>query len=108
MPRRQPKEDEGPKPARPPDPTYEILEYFVRHPAAADSLEGIARWRLMRQRIRKAVVETQEALEWLVSRGYLLSETRQHAASIFRLNPKQREEARRLLRRTKNHRAAGD
>lgn len=34
----------------------EILQYYLRHPEAADTLEGVARWRLLEQRIHHTVV----------------------------------------------------
>jgi hypothetical protein len=33
----------------------EVLAYFVRHPHAADDLEGIARWRLLETAVRTRV-----------------------------------------------------
>ena len=49
----------------------QIMRYFTEHPQAADSLEGVARWRLLQQRVEETVVETEAALEWLVARGVL-------------------------------------
>ena len=50
------------------DMAREILNYFVRNPHAADTLEGVARWRLMDEMIRRKLDETEAALECLV--GY--------------------------------------
>lgn len=75
----------------------EIMTYFLRHPVAADSLEGIARWRLMLQKIDQTVDETAAALRMLVEGG-LMEEIRNGLGEpIFRLNPNKREEAERLL-----------
>jgi hypothetical protein len=82
-----------------PDAIGEILTYFVEHPAAADSLEGIARWRLMQRKIEKTVIETEKGLNWLVARGFLLREVRRSAGSIFRLNPDRQDAAKRLVQR---------
>lgn len=51
----------------------EILGAFVRNPEMVDNLEGIARWRLLNARIRSEVENTKEALDHLVSQGYLLA-----------------------------------
>jgi hypothetical protein len=48
-----------------------ILSYFVRNPKAADTYEGIVRWRLMEEAIHYTTADTQQALIWLVSNGYL-------------------------------------
>ena len=45
------------------------MRYFVEHPHAVDSLEGVARWRLLQQRVDEIVADTESALDWLVNRG---------------------------------------
>jgi hypothetical protein len=65
----------------------EILRYFVRNPQAADSLEGVARWRLMDEVIRRKLDETQAALEWLVVEGYLNTSVSPGGTVTFSLNP---------------------
>jgi len=37
------------------EPTKEILRYFLRHPQAADTLEGIVRWRLLEERVERTL-----------------------------------------------------
>jgi hypothetical protein len=51
----------------------EILRYFVRNPQATDSLEGMARWRLMDEAVRRKLDGTATALEWLMAQGCLTS-----------------------------------
>ena len=70
-----------------PTPAMEILSYFTRNPQAADSLEGIARWRLLDEAIHRSVQETETALGWLVDRGYLIESSRPGIKPIYRLNP---------------------
>lgn len=71
----------------------EIMSYFLNSSGAADTLEGIARWRLMQQQIDRTVDETFSALRLLVSRG-LIEEVESGAGpSIFRLNASKRAEA---------------
>jgi hypothetical protein len=78
------------------DRVKQILSYFVRNPQAADSLEGIARWRLLDQAIHQAVNETRDALGWLVERGYLRQEAG-GTAPVFSLNAERRGECERFL-----------
>jgi hypothetical protein len=75
----------------------EILRYFVRNPQATDSLEGVARWRLMDELIRRKLDETAAALEWLVAQGYLRSSISPGGTATFRLNAERVEESRRFL-----------
>lgn len=87
-----------------PDPgvVTQVLTYFVRNRQSADTLEGIARWRLLEEEVRHNVQQTQRALEWLVEQD-LVEELRPpgYQTSLFRLNPSRREEAERFLRKQK-------
>jgi hypothetical protein len=49
-----------------------VLGYFRRHPRCVDDLEGIARWRLLDERVDQVVSETARALKRLVSQGLLV------------------------------------
>jgi hypothetical protein len=49
----------------------EILEYLKERPHAMDTLEGIAEWWLMRQRIRMNVGMLAQVLRRLTERGVL-------------------------------------
>jgi hypothetical protein len=80
-----------------PERAKEVLSYFLRNPQAADSLEGVARWRLMEQRVHGSVEETDETLAWLVSQGFLLEESPVGAAPLFRLNRAQAAQAERFV-----------
>ena len=71
----------------------QILSYFVRNPQAADSLEGIARWRLLQERIHRTVQETGAALSWLVSEGYLREMSNPGAEPLYQLDATQTENA---------------
>ena len=48
---------------------HEIMAYFRENPCAGDSVEGISRWWLMRERITESVNAVQQALEHLSSVG---------------------------------------
>jgi hypothetical protein len=76
----------------------DVLAYFVRHPAAADSLEGIARWRVQQEIAPHIVEQVDQALVWLVDAHLLVREDRLGVASTFRLDPARAGEAKRLLR----------
>ena len=73
------------------------MRYFVRHPQAADDLEGIARWRLAEEAIRNKVEETHRALTWLVERDYLRLTRIVGTPPVFSLNPDKVAEATALL-----------
>jgi len=75
----------------------EILRYFVRNPQAVDSLEGIARWRLMDEIVRRKLDETEAGLEWLVAHDYLTSSLSPGGIAIYRLNAERIDEARHFL-----------
>ena len=68
----------------------------MRNPQAADSLEGVARWRLLDETIHRSVRETDHSLHALVVRGLLRETRRPGAAPIFSLNPETLREAQRL------------
>ncbi len=47
----------------------EIKRYLRAHPRAADTVEGIAKWWLTRQRYEEALERVQDALDLLVEQG---------------------------------------
>jgi hypothetical protein len=75
----------------------EILNYFMRNPQAADTLEGVARWRLMDEVIRRRLDETGTVLEALVARGYLTRSVSPGGIATFSLNQERVSEAREFL-----------
>src|ERR1700751_1935604 len=75
----------------------EILGYFLRNPQAADSLTGIARWRLLEEAVQRSVARTEDALQWLLKQGYLRQVQMKGPEAIFCLNPEKRSEARLFL-----------
>src|SRR5262245_18672139 len=48
-----------------------ILEYLKAQPQSADTLEGIAKWWLMRQRVSEATALVQQTLDHLKSEGLI-------------------------------------
>ncbi len=83
----------------------QILSYFLRNPEQADSLTELARWRLMEERVRLSVENTQAALNWLVAEGYLQQEARVGTESLFRLNPERQKEAESLIENERQNRS---
>ncbi|MFC1475878.1 hypothetical protein ACFLQW_02625 [Candidatus Zixiibacteriota bacterium] len=63
-----------------------ILRYFLQNPEAADTLEGIAHWRLLETRVRESLVEVADSLDLLISLGYLSRVSQMGSNPIFRLN----------------------
>lgn len=89
----------------------QILNYFVRNRRAADSLEGVARWRLLEEQIQRSLQQTDAALKWLVAKGYLEEIKPAGAVPLFRLAPDHQADALKFLaerdkarKRKKGHR----
>lgn len=80
-----------------PEMAKEVLRYFVHNPHAADSLEGVARWRLLEEVVQRHVEGTHQALSWLVVQGFLREVSTPGRGAIFSLNPERRAEAERFL-----------
>jgi Fe2+ or Zn2+ uptake regulation protein len=82
----------------PPHPVAkEVLCYFLRNPRAADSLEGIARWRLLSENVRRKVDETRQALDWLVENGLLTQTSIVGAETIYSLTEANHEAVAKFL-----------
>jgi hypothetical protein len=75
----------------------DILNYLLRHPAAADTFEGIARWRILEEIAMRTAASTESALRWLIEQGFLLEEKMAGGQSIYRLDPDRRKDAESLL-----------
>jgi hypothetical protein len=80
----------------------EILRYFLRNPSGADTLEGIAHWRLFDEGLYRSIEETNRAVNSLVSHGFLIKDpSLMVTGSVFRLDLKKREQAEQFLKRNK-------
>lgn len=80
-----------------PEMAREILEYFVRNPRAADSLEGVVRWRLLEIVVRRQMEQAKAAVAWLVERGYLVENGTPASGPLYRLNEEKHADAERLV-----------
>jgi hypothetical protein len=85
------------KASTPTELAKEILSYFLRNPHAADSLEGVARWRLMEERVHRQLENTDQALNWLVRRGFLVKVSSEWTESVYQLNDVNRSIAERFV-----------
>jgi hypothetical protein len=85
-----------------------VLSYFLRNPEAADSVEGIARWRLLDEFVDYQVRATAAAIARLVELGYLLQESGVGVEPLYRLNASQIEPARRALQQSSSGLTKGD
>ena len=79
----------------------EILGYFLRNPHAADSLKGVARWRLLEERVHRQIEDADQALGWLVTNGYLMIISPTWTEAVYQLNQRNRPEAERFLSKKK-------
>ena len=80
-----------------PEVVTEVLGYFVRNPRATDSLEGVARWRLLEEQVHRTLQQTETALAFLVSEGLLQEIRTPGSPAIFRLDPEHQADAVRFL-----------
>jgi hypothetical protein len=78
-----------------------ILSYFLRHPTAMDSFEGIVRWRVMEEMVHRSMASTEQALQELIAEGYLTEEAVPGGKPIYRLNHERRAEAELKASKTK-------
>jgi hypothetical protein len=79
----------------------ELLSYYTKHPQAADTSEGLARWRLLQEYVERTTRDTEEALGWLVARGFLREVPGRAGRSVFVLAADRRGEAEAFLGRPK-------
>ena len=54
------------------DVAEQILRYLVANPKASDTLEGVAKWWLMKQRLTESIVLVQGALKLLEDKGLVV------------------------------------
>ena len=62
----------------------EILEYLARHPQAQDTVEGIAEWWILEQRVHASSAEVRAALDRLVARGLVSAQSSQDGRVFYR------------------------
>ncbi len=63
------------------------MRYLQEHPNAADSIEGIARWWVQRQRYADALEAVQLALDYLVAANILVKVVNQNGTVVYKSAP---------------------
>lgn len=76
----------------------DILNYLLHHPGAADTFEGIARWRVLEEIARRSVASTEDAMNWLIAKGFLREEKIAGGRTVYRLDAEKRKEAELLVK----------
>lgn len=76
----------------------QILGYLSTHRDAEDTVEGIAEWWLLEQRIRCVIAEVKKALAELAANGLVLERTGGDGRVRYRLNPRKRQDTAEQLR----------
>lgn len=89
------------------DIAREILRYFTHHPEAVDTVEGVARWRLLDERIRRSVEQVTRAMKWLAAQGLLVKEELPGSRTAFRLNQAEKPRIESLLKQEAARRKKG-
>src|SRR5882757_439516 len=77
-----------------------VLEFFLKSPKAADTAEGITRWRLLQVTVHHALNDTRKAVQFLVEKGYLKQSPAvgSDADDLFSLDENHRAAAEKFLR----------
>lgn len=79
------------------DVAREVVRYFVRNPEAADTVEGVARWRLLDETVYRNVEQVTRVVAWLVAEGLLVEDPLPSSRTAFRLNKTARQRIERFL-----------
>ncbi len=69
----------------------DILGYLARRPGSEDSLEGIAQWWLLEQRLEAEMARVKRALDHLVAWGLLISHRGSDGRKYYRRSPRQND-----------------
>jgi len=82
----------------------DVLRYFVRNPEAADTVEGVTRWRLLDEKIYRSLQQVTRAMAWLVAQGLLVEDHLSSSKTAFRLNKAALKRIERLLQQERPRR----
>ena len=72
--------------------TCEILAYLAEHPDAQDTVEGIAEWWLLEQKIKHTTTEVKKSLSELVDKGFIVECKGKNSHTCYRVNRSKYEE----------------
>jgi hypothetical protein len=76
----------------------DVLRYFLDHPDASESVEGIGGWWPAGRSPRPTAPQVRESLNRLAIRGFLIVTSRPGGGQWFRLNTARRREGEAFLR----------
>lgn len=79
-----------------------ILQYWLVHPEAKDTLQGILWWWLPGDRVEQGAEEVQAALEALVARGWVTKRQTLPFQALYGLNQDKQEEIQAFLQGLEN------
>lgn len=65
------------------DAVADILRYLIKHPQAKDTIEGINRWWLTQAHSMLSIDDVQEAVDFLVSRGWMERKTIGSSGDVY-------------------------
>ena len=68
----------------------EVLRYLDQHPKAKDTLEGIAEWWMLEQRIHPTLLEVKAGLARLVEQKLVIAEQGVDGRTYYRANPERK------------------
>ena len=83
--------------------TREILYYLTAHPDAQDTLEGIAAWWLLEQKIKHTTTEVKKSLSGLVDKGFIVECKGKESHTYYRVNRSKYEEIKAISKKQKQH-----
>ena len=69
-----------------------ILKYLKKHPEARDTIQGIAEWWLLNEKIEQTLEKVQNALEYLVAQEFIVKRDYQGQKTAYALNNDKRHE----------------
>jgi len=85
-----------------------LLGYYLSHPDAVETTEGLARWRLVEEFVERTVRETEGAVTDLVERGFLIQTTRAGGQPLFTMNRERVDDARAFVEGAREGEGDGD
>lgn len=65
----------------------QILQYLHEQPQASDTLEGVAKWWMMRHQVNESVMLTRQALDYLVAAGCVVERKSRDGRMLYSLPP---------------------
>ena len=65
----------------------DIMNYLLDHPEAKDTLDGIQRWWVLEQRVKREMAQVEKAVTRLIQREWLLVRRGVDSQVHYRLNP---------------------